>query len=192
MPTSERADIGGLPVDCQASPRVAHGIDRVPFLPGPEARVNDSLALEGLKKASDQGHSDASFSIGMLYRLGEGEVSKDTDEAIDYYLIAADAGHEDAIAILKSMMLRNDRFVRNRLHSIIHNRESLFGTERLIKAKKLNARKGPSTETKVIARLLKGETVLEVNRQGQWSQVVILGDDDVDRTVWVYNPLLEN
>ena len=162
------------------------------YMNGYGLRVNDSLALEWWKEASDQGHSDASFSIGMLYSLGEGEVSKDTDEAIDYYLIAADAGHEDAIAILKSMMLRNDRFVRNRLHSIIHNRESLFGTERLIKAKKLNARKGPSTETKVIARLLKGETVLEVNRQGQWSQVVILGDDDVDRTVWVYNPLLEN
>ena len=128
----------------------------------------------------------------MLYSLGDGEVSKDSNEAIDYYLIAADDGHEDAIAILKSMMVGNDRFVRDRLHSIISERETLFGIERQVKAKKLNARKGPSTETKVIARLLKGETVLEVNRQGQWSQVVILGDDDVDRTVWVYNPLLEN
>ena len=162
------------------------------YMNGYGLRVNDSLALEWWEKASDQGHSDASFSIGMLYSLGEGEVSKDSDEAIDYYLIAADRGHEDAVAIIKSMMIRNDRFVRERLHSIIHNRESLFGTERQIKARKLNARKGPSIETKVVARLLKGETVLEINRQGQWSQVVILADDDIDRTVWVYNPLLEN
>ncbi len=162
------------------------------YMNGYGLRVNDSLALEWWKEASEQGHSDASFSIGMLYSLGEGEVSKDTNEAIDYYLIAADGKHEDAIAILKSMMLRNDNFVRERLHSIISNRETLFGIERQIKAKKLNARKGPSTETKVVARLLKGETVLEVNRQDLWSQVVVLGNEDIDQTVWVYNPLLEN
>lgn len=162
------------------------------YMNGYGLRVNDSLALEWWEKASEQGHSDASFSIGMLYSLGEGEVSKDSNDAIDYYLIAADDGHEDAIAIIKSMMVRNDPFVRDRLHSIVHDREPLFGIERHVKAKKLNARKGPSTETKVVARLLKGETVLEINKQGQWSQVVVLADEDIDRTVWVYNPLLEN
>jgi TPR repeat protein len=162
------------------------------YMNGYGLRVNDSLALEWWKEASEQGHSDASFSIGMLYSLGEGEVSKDTNEAIDYYLIAADEKHEDAIAILKSMMSRNDDFIRERLHTIVSNRETLFGIERQIKARKLNARKGPSTETKVIARLLKGETVLEVNRQDLWSQVVVLGNEDIDQTVWVYNPLLEN
>ncbi len=162
------------------------------YMNGYGLRVNDSLALEWWKKASEQGHSDASFSIGMLYSLGDGEVSKDSDEAIDYYLIAADDGHEDAIAILKSMMMRNDGFVRDRLHSIISDRETLFGIERPVKAKKLNARKGPSTETKVVARLLKGATVLEINKQGQWSQVIVLGNENIDRTVWVYNPLLEN
>ncbi|MCK4833585.1 MAG: SEL1-like repeat protein [Gammaproteobacteria bacterium] len=162
------------------------------YMNGYGLRVNDSLALEWWEKASEQGHSDASFSIGMLYSLGDGEVSKDSDEAIDFYLIAADDKHEDAIAILKSMMLRNDRFLQERLHSIISKREALFGSERIVKAKKLNARKGPSTETKVVARLLKGATVLELNKQGQWSQVVVLGDEDIDRTVWVYNPLLED
>jgi len=162
------------------------------YMNGYGLRVNDSLALEWWEKASEQGHSDASFSIGMLYSLGDGEVSKDSDEAIDYYLIAADDGHEDAIAILKSMMMRNDGFVRDRLHSIISDRETLFGIERPVKAKKLNARKGPSTETKVVARLLKGATVLEINKQGQWSQVIVLGNENIDRTVWVYNPLLEN
>jgi len=162
------------------------------YLNGYGLRINDSLALEWWKKASDQGHSDASFSIGMLYSLGEGEVFKDSDEAINYYLIAADDGHEDAIAILKSMMLRNDRFIRYRLHSVISNRESLFGIERHVKAKKLNVRKGPSTETKVVAKLLKGETVLEINKQGLWSQVIVPGKENIERTVWVYNPLLEN
>jgi uncharacterized protein YgiM (DUF1202 family) len=161
------------------------------YLNGYGLRVNDSLALEWWQQASEQGHSDASFSIGMLYSLGEGEVSKDSDEAIDYYLIAADDEHEDAIMILHSMMLRNDRFIRPRLHSIVNDRKLLFGVERHVKARKLNARKGPSTETKVVDRLVKGEAVLEIHKQGQWSQVVVLGNEDIDRTVWVYNPLLE-
>ncbi len=162
------------------------------YLNGYGLRINDSLALEWWQKASEQGHSDASFSIGMLYSLGEGEVPKDLDKAIDYYLIAADDGHEDAVAILKSMMLRDDRFIRDRLHTIIQGREAMFGIERHVKAKRLNARKGPSTESKVVTRLLKGEKVLEVNRQGLWSQVVVLDKEEMDHTVWVYNPLLEN
>ncbi len=162
------------------------------YLNGYGLRINDSLALTWWKKASEQGHSDASFSIGMLYSLGEGEVPKDSDKAIDYYLIAADDGHEDAIAILTSMIQRDDRFARNRLYAIIRGRESMFGVEYHVKAKKLNARKGPSTKAKIIAKLLKGETVLEVNKQGQWSQVVALDHENIDRTVWVYSPLLEN
>lgn len=162
------------------------------YLNGYGLRINDSLALEWWQKASEQGHSDASFSIGMLYSLGEGEVPKDSDKAIDYYLIAADENHEDAVAILKSMMLRDDAFVRSRLYSILDGRESMFGFERHVKAKKLNARKGPSTESEIVTRLLKGEKVLEVNKQGLWSQVVLLSGHDVEQTVWVYNPLLED
>ncbi len=162
------------------------------YLNGYGLRINDGVALEWWEKASEQGHSDASFSIGMLYSLGEGEVSKDSDKAIDYYLLAADDGHEDAIVILKSMMLRDDVFVLDRLHSMLDGRESMFGVERHVKARKLNARDGPSTESNIVARLLKGEEVLEVNKQGLWSQIVVLANDDIGRTVWVYNPLLED
>jgi len=162
------------------------------YMNGYGLRVNDSLALEWWEKAADQGHSDASFSIGMLYSLGDGEISKDSEAAIDNYLVAAVDGHEDAIAILKSMMLRNDEAINERLHSILKDHESLFGIKRQVKATKLNARKGPSIESKVITRLLKGEIVLELDKQQKWSQVVVLGDDDIEQTVWVYNPLLED
>jgi len=127
------------------------------YLNGYGLRINDSLALEWWKKASEQGHSDASFSIGMLYSLGEGEVLKDSDKAIDYYLIAADEGHEDALAILKDMLQRDDRFIRNRLYSILPDREAMFGVERIVKARKLNARSAPSTESKIVSQLLQGE-----------------------------------
>lgn len=160
------------------------------YLNGYGLRVNDGLALEWWLKASEQGHSDANLSIGMLYSLGDGEVPKDNDKAIDYYLLAAVDGQEDAVLILQSMMLRNDRSIRSRMHTIISEHASLFGTKRQVKARKLNARSGPSVETRIVAQLLQGQTVLEMFKQGKWSQVVLLDNEDVDRAVWVYNPLL--
>jgi TPR repeat protein len=161
------------------------------YLNGYGLRTNDILALQWWEKASAQGNSDASLSIGMLYSLGEGDVAKDLNKAIDYYLLAASDGQEDAITILQSMMQRNDREMRGRMHSIIAQHGSLFGEKYLVKANKLNARIEPSTESKVLARLVKGQAVLELQRQSSWSQVVVLDDETIDRTVWVYNPLLE-
>ena len=43
-----------------------------------------------------------------------------------------------------------------------------------------------------MAGLLKGEVVLELNKQELWSQVVVLPDKEINQTVWVYNPLLED
>lgn len=167
------------------------------YMNGYGLRVNDSLALEWWNKASRQGHVDASFSIGMLYSLGDGEVPKNSKKAIDYYLLAVKAGHEDAIIILQSMMMRNDPEIQGRMHSIIDQYSSLFGQVRLVKASKLNARKGPSVESKIVTQLMNGQSVLEMDKQGKWSQVAILFNDGIDesirdRTVWVYNPLLES
>lgn len=167
------------------------------YLNGYGLRVNDELALKWWKKASAQGHTDASFSIGMLYNLGDGNVPKDSAKAIDYYILAAKAGQEDAIAILKSMLMRNDKEIRGRMHSIIYDYGLLFGEIRLVKARKLNARVGPSVESKIVAQLVQGQRVLEIDKQGKWSQVAILYNDGIDekirdRTVWAYNPLLEN
>ena len=161
------------------------------YLNGYGLRSNDNLALQWWQKASEQGNSDASLSIGMLYSLGEGDVAKDLDKAIDYYLLAAADGQEDAITILQSMMLRNDAEMRSRLHAILAQYASLFGEKYLVKANKLNARSEPSTESKVVAMLVKGQAVLELHRQDAWSQVVVLEEEAIDRTVWVYNPLLE-
>lgn len=162
------------------------------YLNGYGLRVNDSIALEWWQKASVQGHSDASFSIGMLYSLGEGEVPKDVDKAIDYYLLAADKGHEDAVTMLQYMFMRNDKSVRKRMHDIVDQHGALFGEIRAVKATKLNARAGPTINDKVITRLLQGQRVQEIYKDGKWSQVITLEDKSIDRTVWVYNPLLES
>ncbi|MFV9615357.1 MAG: hypothetical protein ACNYZG_05330 [Gammaproteobacteria bacterium] len=167
------------------------------YMNGYGLRVNDRLALEWWNKASDQGHTDASFSIAMLYDLGDGDVPKDSKKAIDYYLIAVKEGQEDAITILQSMMMRNDKEMQGRMHSIIYDYGLLFGQVRKVKAGKLNARSGPSVESKVVVQLVNGQKVLEMDKQGKWSQVAIMYNDGIeesvrDRTVWVYNPLLES
>jgi TPR repeat protein len=155
-------------------------------------RTNETLALQWWEKASEQGNADASLSIGMLYSLGEGDVARDMAKAIDYYLLAAAGGEEDAVTMLQSMMLRNDKGIRGRLHSIMDQHGALFGEKLQVKAKKLNARSEPTVESMIVASLLQGDSVLELYRQGRWSQVVILGNKEIDRTVWVYNPLLED
>lgn len=172
------------------------------YLNGYGLRVNDRLALDWWEKASKQGNADASFSIGMLYSLGEGAVPKNPDKAIDYYLLSAVAGQEDAIITLQSMMLRNDKPMSDRMHAILTEHASLFGIKRQVKANKLNARKGPSIEMEVMARLQKGQIVLEMFKQEKWSQVAVLDSDGVEpdgvkqntlnQTVWIYNPLLED
>ena len=161
------------------------------YLNGYGLRVNDTLALEWWQRAAKQGHIDASFSIGMLYSLGEGKVAKDLDLAIDYYLVAARNGQEDAVALLQSMMMRNDKAILGRMDAINNQYGLLFGKKRLVKAKKLNARAGPSAKEKIVAKLIKEQAVLELYKKGRWSQVALLGDAGLGRTVWVYNPLLE-
>ena len=162
------------------------------YMNGYGLRVNDRLALEWWQKASRQRHADASFSIGMLYSLGEGDISRDTNKAIDYYVLALEQGHEDAITVLQTMMLKNEREIRSRMHTIVSQHADSFGIKRQVKADRLNARNGASVEDGIVTQLQKGQTVLEIYRQGKWSQVVVLDDDNIDRTVWVYNPLLEN
>ena len=162
------------------------------YLNGYGLRVNDVLALDWWQEAASQGHADARFSIAMLYSMGEGKVKRDPEKAIDYYLLAMESGHDDAATMLQSMMLRNDREIRGRMHSIVSRYSSSFGVTRQVKAKKLNARKGPSVNEKIVTQLVQGQSVLEMQKLGRWSQVVILDDENIDQTVWVYNPLLED
>jgi len=88
-------------------------------------------------------------------------------------------------------MMRNDPEIRGRLHDIVNQLDTLFGERLQVKAKKLNAREGPSVNEKIVTRLLNGQAVLELFRKGKWSQVVVLGEEQIDQTVWVYNPMLE-
>ena len=155
-------------------------------------RVNDNLALEWWRRASEQGNADASFSIGMLYNLGEAQVSKNLEKAVDYYLVAAAAHHEEAIFILRSMLMRDDKAIDGRRQQLIDNYGELFGSRLQVKANRLNIRQAPSIESKIVTRLEKGHALIELHRQGKWSQVGIINSPSENQTIaWAYNKLLE-
>ena len=162
------------------------------YLNGYGLRVNENLALDWWQKAAEQGHTEASFSIGMLYSTGDGVIPKDANLAIDYYLRAAEDGHEDAISMLFSMMLHNDPAITPRMHEIISQHKALFGRERQVRAKQLNARSGPSSKADIVTRLYRGDRVLQMKTLGRWAQVYLLQQPAVRQTLWVYEPYLED
>lgn len=155
-------------------------------------RVNDNLALEWWNRASIQGNTDASFSIAMLYNLGEGQISKNLPKAVDYYLLAANNKHEEAIIILRSMLTRDDKAIKGRKQELVNRYNNLLGQALQVKAKRLNIRSAASLEANIVTRLEQGHKVIELYKQGKWSQIGIIDSPSENQTVaWAYNLLLE-
>lgn len=158
------------------------------YLNGYGLAINDSLALDWWQKSSVQGYTEASFSLAMLYSLGEGQVKRNTDLALDYYLIAIDDGHEDAVLIVKSMLLRNDKSIRQRAPDIMRNYATVLSVKRQIRVKRANIRKGAGLEHRIVKVLNQGDVVLELRTRGKWSQIIV-SDDKISH--WVFSALLE-
>ncbi len=157
------------------------------YLNGYGLAMNDSLALEWWQRASDQGYTDATFSIAMLYSLGEGQVRKDMDKAVDYYLMAVEDGHEDANMIIRSMLTRNDKAIRERQRDIVKTYGYLLGPLFDVKVDRANIRQGPTLEDKIVTVLEQGSTVVELSSKGKWMQVGLLDSGEV---AWVYKTLV--
>lgn len=159
------------------------------YLNGYGLAINDSLALEWWQRASDQGYVDATFSMAMLYSLGEGQVNKDMDKAIDLYLLAAQEGHEDAGLIITSMIQRNDRSIRKRKQQIINTYGEMLGTLKQVRDKRVNVRNGPGMNHDIIASAEQNRVVLALSEQGKWTQVVLKDNGTI---AWIYTSLLED
>jgi SH3-like domain-containing protein len=158
------------------------------YLNGYGLAMNDSLALEWWQRASDQGYTDASFSIAMLYSLGEGKVKKDMDKAIEYYLMAVEDGHEDANMIIRSMLARDDRAIRERKREIIRTYGYLIGPLFDVKVERANVRQQPSLEARVITVVEAGTTLVELSAKDKWMQVGVLESGEI---AWIYNTLVQ-
>ncbi len=158
------------------------------YLNGYGLMMNDSQALDWWQRASDQGYTDASFSIAMLYSLGEGQVEKDMDKAIEYYLMAVEDGHEDANMIIRSMLARNDETIRVRQQEIIRTYGYLLGPLFDVKVPRANVRQQPSLEGKIVTVLEADATMVELSAKDKWMQVGLLESGHVG---WIYKSLIQ-
>ena len=158
------------------------------YLNGYGLAMNDSHALKWWKLASEQGYTDATFSIAMLYSLGEGKVDQDMDKAIDYYLMAVEDGHEDANMIIRSMLARKDKAIAARQQEIIRTYGYLLGPLFDVKVERANARQQPSLDAKIVTVLEAGVTMVELTAKGKWLQVGLL---ETGTVVWIYKSLLQ-
>lgn len=158
------------------------------YLNGYGLMMNDSKALEWWQRASDQGYTDASFSIAMLYSLGEGRVERDMDKAIDYYMMAVEDGHEDANMIIRSMLARDDESIRQRKQEIVRTYGYLLGPLFDVKVERANLRRKPSLESQIVTVLNQGEAMVELSAKGKWMQVGVLKSGEV---AWIYKSLLQ-
>jgi len=159
------------------------------YLNGYGLAINDSLALEWWQRAADQGHIDATFSMAMLYSLGEGQVKKNMDRAIDLYLVAAEDGHEDARLIIRSMLQRDDRAIRSRKQQIVNTYGSMLGTLKQVRVKRVNIRSGPGLDQAIVASAEQGQQILTLSEKGKWMQVILKDNGNI---AWVYTSLLED
>jgi uncharacterized protein len=149
------------------------------YLNGYGLAMNDRLALKWWQRASSQGYTDAIFSIAMLYSLGEGQVKKDMDKAIEYYLLALQAGHEDASMIIRSMLSRDDSSIRSRKADIIKRYGSMLGPLYEVRVERANLRNGPSLDNKIVTVLDKGEALVQLSDKEKWMQVGLLATGKV-------------
>jgi hypothetical protein len=158
------------------------------YLNGYGLAMNDSLALEWWQRASEQGYTDASFSIAMLYSLGEGKVKKNMDKAIEYYLMAVEDGHEDANMIIRSMLARNDKAIRERKQEIIRTYGYLIGPLFDVKVERANVRQLPSLDSRIVTVVEEGAALVELSAKGEWMQVGLLDNGEI---AWIYRPLVQ-
>lgn len=158
------------------------------YLNGYGLAMNDKRALEWWQLASEQGYTDASFSIAMLYSLGEGQVKKDMDKAIEYYLLAVEDGHEDANMIIRSMLARDDKSIHAHKRDIIRTYGYLLGPLFDVKVDRANVRKQPALDSKIVTVLEAGASMVELSAKGKWMQVGLLESGEIG---WIYKPLLQ-
>jgi hypothetical protein len=132
------------------------------YLNGYGLMMNDSKALAWWQRASDQGYTDASFSIAMLYSLGEGQVKQDKD--------------------------RDDKSIRERKQEIIRTYGYLLGPLFDVNVERANVRQKPSLEAEIVTVLEAGAVLVELSAKGKWMQVGLLKSGDI---AWVYKSLLQ-
>ncbi|GAF65495.1 hypothetical protein BTS2_2393 [Bacillus sp. TS-2] len=76
----------------------AHALNRLGemYQYGYGVKSNEQEAVNWYKKAVEKGFSDAEFRLGWMHEKGRGGLTKDLNQALTYYRLAASKGHKTA------------------------------------------------------------------------------------------------
>lgn len=149
--------------------------------------IDNDKTLAWWGKAAEQNLADASFALGMLFSQERG-ADRDLARGVAHYLDAAQSGHADAKLMLRSLLQREGRAVSAIVAEWDWQQWQLIGLPSRIKVDRANVRKGPSTETPVVTKLVMGDTLFELGREGRWVHVSI---PDKVMSAWVFDSLVE-
>lgn len=142
--------------------------------------------------AALQGHADAEFALGLSYLAGEG-VKRDLEAAANWFFQAALRGHNDARESLLRLAGDLNFDVLGTLPQLA--REPWFGWLGEVTSDRVNVRAGPGTETPIVAKLSKGESVRVLSRRGNWFRIRLPGPEgasqDAGSLAWIYHSLLK-
>lgn len=151
--------------------------------------ISDDEATAWWERASQQGHIDATFALGMLYGLGEGAVQRNMTLAVSYYHRAAREGHEDARLLLRTLMAEGDSNALQLMQTLLsEGRAGEVTAPASVQSTKANIRKGPGTQYKVVTSLQQGHQLLPLKREGRW---LLVGIKDKAYTGWIHDSLIE-
>ena len=149
--------------------------------------INDAKALNWWELAANQQHVDATFALGMLHSLGEGEVQRDMGLAVDYYHRAALLGHEDAPLLLRTLIAEGDSDARALMLTLLaEGRLGEIAPATQVSSARANVRKGPGTSYRILTTLGQGHKLFSLKHQGRWLLVAIEGKEF---TAWIHDSL---
>lgn len=149
-------------------------------------RLNEESAFNWWRKAADQDHPDALHAIALAYLHGEG-VDKDKVKGFEWLIRSAKHGDDDAMPILVTAIQRGDQRAAELFSELLISNSELFKERRWVKVARANIRQSPDKHAKLITTLSKGQELVRLAVNGNWSQHGIVGDG---RVGWIYSPLL--
>jgi TPR repeat protein len=151
--------------------------------------IDDSKTLKWWQEAADQQLADAAFALGMLFNFGDGGgIERDVPRAANHYLQAARMGHEEAKSMLRALLEREPKALADLTAAWTDAEWQLISSPASIKVDRANVRSAPSLQAEILTRLVLGDQVLQLGREGRWVHIVI---PDPLMSAWVHESLLE-
>ncbi len=138
---------------------------------GKGLQADDLKAVQWWETAAQEDHIEALMALGLLYQKGGVKVDADTDRAVEYFLLAAAAGEEDARLNIAALLLRGDIPAIRRIRRILRSEPEVLGDMTEVAIQYASAREFPRHSAEVVATMIKGTQMVSIARQGDWLYV---------------------